>query len=257
MTIRRVAATLVGLFALSASAAAETPGQLVADSKTGCKFWWPQDTPSQIVSFRWNGACSKGLAAGHGAFEAIERSRVRGGHLDGSETVTVYDTKWTGEGEAMGGKLNARAFMTTNSGYRVEGEYRDGVLNGRGYFTTNDAFVKGRYEGEFKNGKPEGTGVLDEQEFLFKDGPPLIVHYVGEWKDGKQIKGLLIQTMPGCFAEERYDGEMTDGKFNGRGTLRAADGKVYSGVWNMDRINVGGREISRSDITPIGNVCRK
>ncbi len=223
-----------------AVAQAQTPGQFVSDSKTGCKFWWPDSlNDSTIRSFHWAGACAKGLASGHGTFEAIV-------HL-------ASDTTWKGEGEATEGKLNGRAFMTASSGYRVEGEYRDGVLNGRGIFTEDTEMVKGRYEGEFRNGKREGTGVRDEQQFL--GGPPLLVHFVGEYKDDKEIKGLLIQREQGCSAEERYEGEMTNGKYNVRGTLKAADGKIYSGIWNMGRINVGGREISTWDIKGVPTTC--
>ncbi len=256
--IRGMSAMLLVALLAPGAVEAQVPGQFVSDNKTGCKFWWPESLDgATIQSFRWSGGCAKGFATGHGTFEAMVRRLIRAAHLDGSETTTAHDRTWTGEGEAAGGKLNGRAFMTTNFGYRIEGEYRDGVLNGRDIFTTNTKSVQGRYEGEFRNGKRESTGVSDEQQFLFTDGPPVIAHYVGEWKDGKQIKGLLTQRMPGCSAEERYEGEMTDGKYNGRGTLTAADGKVYSGTWNMGRINLGGRELSASDIQPLTSFCRK
>jgi hypothetical protein len=62
------------------------------------------------------------------------------------------------------------------NGARYEGEFKDGKPNGQGVKTWSDG---ARYEGEHKDGEPNGQGVK-----TWSDG----VRYEGEWKDGKPIE---------------------------------------------------------------------
>ncbi|HLG46898.1 MAG TPA: hypothetical protein VKY24_11720 [Reyranella sp.] len=234
------AATMVLLWG---SAQAQVPGQFVSDSKTGCKFWWPEKIFAQVVSFRWNGACAAGLASGRATFESVQK------YSDGT-LVT-----WTGEGDAVGGKLTGRAFIVSSVGNRTEGEYKDGVLNGRGFFSRQTKTVTERCDGAFRNGKQEGTGVCDKQLIVFSNEPPSIIHEQGEYADGKLVKGILSERIQGCAKEERYEGEFADNAFNGRGTLKAADGTVYSGIWHDGKITINGRLIGRSDIRGVESAC--
>ena len=73
------------------------------------------------------------------------------------------------------------------------GEYPDYKWMGFGEKDTNP-----KYQGQVKNGKPNGLGYL-----IYPDGGK----YVGEWKDGKK---------------------------NGQGTFTISDGTNYVGEWKDD-----------------------
>jgi len=60
---------------------------------------------------------------------------------------------------------------------KYEGEIKNGSPNGQGTFTLNDGE---KYVGEFKDGKSHGQGT-----YTWSDGRK----YVGEWKDGKPWNG--------------------------------------------------------------------
>ena len=97
----------------------------------------------------------------------------------------------------------------------------------------------GQYVGEWKNGKPEGKGVMtyaDGEKYVgeLKDGVqngtgtftyPDGRKYVGEWKDGSYSKGTF------SFRDgELYVGEWKNGKPDGKGTFTNSSGK-YIGEW--------------------------
>ncbi|HUI06037.1 MAG TPA: hypothetical protein VL486_03425, partial [Verrucomicrobiae bacterium] len=76
-----------------------------------------------------------------------------------------------------------------------------------------------KYEGEFKNGRPNGRGI-----YTSPDGQK----YVGEFKDGR-IRGQGTHIWPnGC----QYSGEFNDGVANGQGTYTWPDGRKYVGGFN-------------------------
>ena len=149
-----------GLCALPASAQILQPGW-ITDARTGCRVWNPYPQPKETVT--WTGACSNGLAQGHGVMQWFED-----------------------------GKVNSRH----------DGEYRDGKANGRGVVT----FASGsHYDGKFCDSKRNGRGV-----FTFADGT-------------------------------RYDGEWRDDKADGVGTKTSADGQVHSGTWTNGCFRQGDR----------------
>ena len=149
-----------GLCALPAFAQTLQPGW-ITDARTGCRVWNPYPQPRETVL--WTGACSNGLAQGHGVVQ------------------------WFEDGKASS---------------RHDGEYRDGKANGRGVVT----FASGsRYDGEFCDSKRNGRGV-----FIFANGA-------------------------------RYDGQWRADKADGKGTKTSADGQVYSGTWTNGCFRQGNR----------------
>ena len=99
--------------------------------------------------------------------------------------------------------------------------------------------VQPKYEGEIKNGKMDGLGVL-----IYPYGGKSVV---GEWKDGKEWNtkhrnkdgkliwnfemeknGLVTITYPDG---DKYVGEFKDGGKNGQGTFTWSDGKKYVGEY--------------------------
>ena len=82
----------------------------------------------------------------------------------------------------------------------------------------SDSELQGVYEGDLKNGKPEGNG----REFHIMG-----FAYKGEWKSG-QKNGQGIERGP---QGEVYKGEFKDDKRNGKGISETADGEIYEGDW--------------------------
>jgi len=100
--------------------------------------------------------------------------------------------------------------------------YRNGKV---GYYTEKWEGVvsKGnqdvaQYEGDIRNGKPNGQGIL-----TFPDGEK----YVGEYKDGERNgQGTYTWNDGG-----KYVGEYKDGLKNGQGTYTFLNGDKYEGEW--------------------------
>ena len=75
-----------------------------------------------------------------------------------------------------------------------------------------------KYEGEIKNGKPDGRGIK-----LKPDGGM----YFGEWKNGKK-HGQGTDTSPDGNS---FEGEWKNGKKNGQGKWTLPNGSQYVGEW--------------------------
>ena len=107
---------------------------------------------------------------------------------------------------------------------KYEGEIKNGFPNGQGTFTLNDGE---KYVGEFKDGKSHGQGT-----YTFKKGNK----YVGGWKDGKRNGQGTITWSDG----KKYVGEWKNGKYNGQGTLTLPNGEKYVGGYkNGERSGQG------------------
>src|ERR687885_749682 len=94
-----------------------------------------------------------------------------------------------------------------------EGEIRNGKPNGRGIFVySNDD----RYEGQVSNGKPNGRGM-----FLFANNS----RYEGTISNGEPNGSGTFTFGDG----DRYQGRVLNGQPHGQGTLTYANGQVYRG----------------------------
>lgn len=102
---------------------------------------------------------------------------------------------------------------TFNKGSSYEGEFKDGLPNGQGIrYQTNGS----RSEGHFVNGLLEGQGqVFDSNGTLC---------YEGNFKTGK-MNGEGTQYWKG----HKYEGEFHEGRREGLGVLYQADGRKYTG----------------------------
>ena len=83
--------------------------------------------------------------------------------------------------------------------------------------TFGDVKVPPEYEGEIRNGKPDGFGIL-----IRFDGKK----YVGNFKDGK-MDGQGTESSP---YGDNYEGEFKDGVRHGQGTSILPDGRKYVGA---------------------------
>ena len=142
-----------------------------------------------------------------------------------------------GEWELMWGVLYIGSRDGSGSRYGKKGWYEEewkGVesLNNEDY---------GKYEGEIKNGLPNGQGTR-----TYYTGEK----YVGEWKDGKK-HGQGTETYPDG---RKYVGKWKDGKENGQGTYTAPDGAKLVGEWkDSDPWNVTGYDKNGKNILEFVN----
>lgn len=102
-----------------------------------------------------------------------------------------------------------------HDGTRYEGEQKNGRPEGKGImlFPTGDV-----YDGDFREGKREGFGV-----YTFKSGHK----YTGQFKnDAYEGQGRLEYPN-----RDVYEGEFRNGKFNGQGTFTPYAGQPQTGQW--------------------------
>jgi hypothetical protein len=102
-----------------------------------------------------------------------------------------------------------------------------------GWFVDGDENIDEKYEGEIKNGKPNGYG-----SSTFPNG----TKYVGKFQHGKKHgQGTLSMT-----DGREYVGKYKDGEPDGQGVLTYADGEKYVGeykngkTWNGTLYNKRG-----------------
>ncbi|WP_416898066.1 MAG: peptidoglycan-binding protein [Minwuia sp.] len=139
--------------------------------------------------------------------------------------------------------FTGRRSVTFANGARYDGEFLNGRINGTGTMTYSDGVV---YSGQWVNGKRQGQGRLTMEngeysgefrnhqpngrgEFRFRNGTA----YSGEVVDGRYDGQGIISYPNGV----RYEGGFVEGKRNGYGTLRDASGNVYKGEFRDNRFH--------------------
>ena len=95
-----------------------------------------------------------------------------------------------------------------------------------------DSDINPKYEGEIKNGKPDGFGILTYID-LVSCRPVCGKKYVGEFKDGLRHGQGTHTWSEGSM----YVGEYKDGKRNGQGTMTYSSGNRYVGEWKDGKRN--------------------
>lgn len=132
---------------------------------------------------------------------------------------------WSGKCE--GGMANGQEILKlyhAKSGIRKENALlevtlKSGNIEGKG---TANFSTGNKYVGTFKSGRPD-RGVLTG---IFENGN----RYDGEIVNGKKEgKGTMTWTNG-----DKYVGEWRDNKRNGKGTITFANGNKYDGGWNDD-----------------------
>ena len=92
------------------------------------------------------------------------------------------------------------------------GEYPDYKWMGFG-----DKETHPKYQGQVKDGKPNGLGFL-----IYPSGEK----YIGSWKNGNKWNGTGTETLPDG---RKWVGEWKNGKMNGQGKVTWSDGRKYVG----------------------------
>ena len=104
-----------------------------------------------------------------------------------------------------------------DNGDKYEGETKNGKPHGKGVLINSDGE---KYEGEFKNGKENGKGTVTSKEGKIE----------GEFKNGK-LNGKGTSTLEGI----KYEGEFKNDKMHGQGTLIYEDGEKYVGEYKNNK----------------------
>lgn len=110
--------------------------------------------------------------------------------------------------------------VTYPNGNVYEGEFKDGYPNGKGKMICNNGDI---YECEWKNGMPNGMG-----KCTYANGNV----YEGEFIDGARSgKGKMTAT-----SGDIYEGEFKDGLPNGKGKKISSNGFVIEGEWKDGKL---------------------
>jgi len=199
--------------------------------------------------------------------------RQEEGLLDWYETGDeTEDYKYVGEVE--NGKPNGWGIFTYPSGEMYEGEYKDGKTHGQGSFSYPDG-KKG--VGEFRENKPWNITEFDNESniigeyvegvlkveiieegilFTYKEDGKWIWLENGNAGDGGKYEGQIENGKPNGRGSliyrngTRYEGKFKDGRWDGRGTFSFPDGEKWVGEfkddapWNINWYDKGGKIIA-------------
>ena len=167
-----------------------------------------------------------------------ETKNVRGKFPSGNE----YQGEWKNN------TPDGYGIMTFDNQDRYEGGWKVGRMHGQGkysfYDEVHDAYSS-FYEGDFVNGKYEGTGGMvfaDHSTYIgqwqagVRCGDGIAVFPTGNvfhglWQQDKMIRGVYS-----LKSGDKYDGEIVEGKFDGYGKYYWTDGKWYEGTWKDGRM---------------------
>ena len=122
------------------------------------------------------------------------------------ETLYRWETSSGYVWKGFGDKVTHRVY---------KGEWKNGDPNGLGVITYRDGH---KYVGEFKSNKYHGQGM-----YTYSNGGK----YVGEYKDDKEHGQGTFTLSNG----DKYEGEFKDGEKHGQGTYTFSDEKKYVGEW--------------------------
>jgi hypothetical protein len=135
--------------------------------------------------------------------------------------------------------VNGNGIYNYANGKKLEGEFRNGsIYNGKGFLVMANM----TFEGEFKDGRYSGYGILtiisgsDKKQFegIFKDGNP--------WSGTGFLK----------FNDfDYYNGSISDGKYNGQGELKiiSQNTKILKGFFKDGNLVNGWGHVVINDIT--------
>lgn len=112
--------------------------------------------------------------------------------------------------------VSGTATIEFENGSRYEGEFRDGRFDGTGKLTTKEGYV---YDGAWQKGERHGFGIATI---------PSGASYSGDWKcDAMHGIGKMVFN-----SQSFYEGDWENGTYHGKGKFSFDDGTYYEGEWN-------------------------
>jgi hypothetical protein len=189
----------------------EYVGQFVNDSRHGPgKYTYADGSVSEgeWKSNELNGKCRMQLASGALHEGQCIRGKLAGrGHYENPAAGKVYD------GEFVDGKYHGRGTLVEKGSHTYEGQFVEGHKSGHG----KETLVAGdTYEGEFARNRRHGHGVL---RGLGLDGKPVV--YEGQFRDGLPDGAGVLVTGGGTLS-----GEFKSNQFY-KGSIETAAGRKF------------------------------
>jgi hypothetical protein len=189
-----------------------------------------------------------GLFAGCGKLDdqapvTKSTSTVTNGAAETADAMTLAD------GKTVPDMAGAKHTLMTRDGAVYEGELKDGRPNGQGTFTD----PRGTYQkGEWRNGaayRVSGTCVFPDgtkEEGTWNNDGSRCGGTIW-WKDGRIYKGDWLvadgqnESPYGAGAMtwpdgRQYTGHFVNGKMDGAGKMTYPDGRVEDGTWKQDAL---------------------
>lgn len=180
----------------------------------------------------YEGPIEKNLLNGKGVVVDISNEATYDGNLvDGvfdDDTIAAYSfpknnfTHSKYEGQFKEGKIKGKGSILLRNGYNFLGNFVKSAQENCCIEYPESHAVVCKYEGSIDNFLPNGVGAM-----YFKDGGIL---YSENWFDGGFEKGKCKITYPDNHESYlTFDGEMSQGKFNGFGKLLYRNKDLYEG----------------------------
>ena len=166
------------------------------------------------------------------------------GFFHGKGSIEYFESGCKYDGEFKDGEKSGKGIYTWPNGQRYEGDFLNDYLHGKGTYTWPDGqkyegdFLKGekhgrgtqkwtngqRYMGDWIKGKRHGEGKQSWPTEEWKAGP--IWQKEGTWENDEFISGKGFWILDGG---DTYEGEYSQGAWNGTGKYIWASGDSYEG----------------------------
>ena len=190
------------------------------DTWDDCQGSMNISVPTKGIYF---GEFRNGVRDGQGSFTMPNGSKYVGQFRNDKANGTGILTNIDGSsysGEFINDSYEGQGTFKYSNSSQFVGTFKKSLPNGWGAFTGPNE----TYTGQFVDGKYEGNGTL-----LLANGE----QYVGQFKRNLK-EGIGTSTFPNGV---KYVGEFNADKYNGRGILYAADGKVTKmGIWRDNNL---------------------
>jgi len=157
--------------------------------------------------------------SGEGVDGIYEGERNEANLFDGHGKMTYSDGD-VYEGEWKDGKKQGFGELRTGSGNHYKGYFEEGLRCGEGMQTWPNG--GSLYKGTWRAGDPHGRGRMIHQNKMTFTGM-----YEGEYRNGKREGSGYWQFSNG----DTYDGRWSSGRIDGVGLYRAVDGYSISACW--------------------------
>ncbi len=194
-----------------------------------CKKADSNEREIQLKEGYYTGEAVKNIPHGHGKCTFTNGDIYEGNWTNGVRSgVGIYT--WANgdvyQGSFLNNQKSGNGTLTWIQGGTWNGEWRNDLCwSGSGTYY----YPNGRFEGRYLNGKRDGEGI-----FVWNIGGILR----GEWREGKFLNGsgrsYEYNNNKTIKENAYYEGEIRDGKRNGRGTFVDYSGSIHteeSGEW--------------------------
>ena len=142
-------------------------------------------------------------------------------------------------GELKNGKYHGKGTLYHRTGAKYEGEWKDNVKHGQGSHTFSDGL---KIVGEFRRNRPWNATWYDKKGHFIKNTVNSIEKRQKGVLFGSKVNRKLEWYKTGDeVKDEKYVGEIKNGKPNGQGTEISTHGSKYVGGWKDGELHGQGR----------------